>query len=65
VHELRRRVLSTRPGAGEVPRMLTRFVSFGFKYRPPVDADLLFDVRFLKNPHFVGSSGRTRAPPSR
>ena len=28
-------------------------VSFGFKYGSPVDADLLFDVRFLKNPYFV------------
>jgi RNase adapter protein RapZ len=54
VHELRRRVLSDfGPGAGEVPRMLTRVVSFGFKYGPPIDADLLFDVRFLSNPYFV------------
>lgn len=28
-------------------------VSFGFKYGVPLDADLLFDVRFLPNPHFV------------
>ncbi len=28
-------------------------VSFGFKYGVPLDADLLFDVRFLTNPHFV------------
>lgn len=28
-------------------------VSFGFKYGPPVEADLLFDVRFLPNPFFV------------
>ena len=28
-------------------------VSFGFKNGPPVDADLLFDVRFLANPYFV------------
>jgi RNase adapter protein RapZ len=54
VHELRRRVISDfGPGAGEAPRMLTRIVSFGFKYGPPVDADLLFDVRFLRNPYFV------------
>ena len=28
-------------------------VSFGFKYGTPRDADLLFDVRFLPNPHWV------------
>jgi UPF0042 nucleotide-binding protein len=33
--------------------MVTRFVSFGFKYGLPVDADLVFDLRFLPNPHFV------------
>lgn len=29
------------------------FVSFGFKYGVPIDADLIFDVRFLPNPHYV------------
>src|SRR5262249_24476525 len=28
-------------------------VSFGYKYGIPTDADLVFDVRFLPNPHFV------------
>jgi len=28
-------------------------LSFGFKYGIPLDADLLFDVRFLPNPHFI------------
>jgi len=28
-------------------------ISFGFKYGIPLDADLVFDVRFLPNPHFV------------
>lgn len=27
--------------------------SFGFKYGSPIDADLMFDVRFLPNPHYV------------
>ena len=54
VHELRRAVTSHfGPGAGSAPRLHTRFVSFGFKFGTPVDADLLFDVRFLDNPHFV------------
>lgn len=54
VHELRRSIVTRfGPGAGAVPRMFTRFMSFGFKYGPPADADLIFDVRFLKNPYFV------------
>ncbi len=54
VHDLRQRVIEVYgPGAGAAPRMSTRIVSFGFKYGPPVDADLLFDVRFLPNPFFV------------
>ena len=31
------------------------FLSFGFKYGVPLDADLMFDVRFLPNPHYVDS----------
>lgn len=33
--------------------MQIRIVSFGFKFGLPVDADLVFDVRFLPNPHYV------------
>ena len=33
--------------------MLISVVSFGYKYGVPNDADLVFDVRFLPNPHFV------------
>jgi len=66
VHELRREVTSYfGPGVGHAPRMRTRFVSFGFKFGTPVDADLLFDVRFLDNPYFVPElkdlSGSTQA----
>jgi RNase adapter protein RapZ len=54
IHELRRRIVASfGPGAGEVPRMSTRFVSFGFKFGTPVDADVVLDVRFLDNPNFV------------
>ena len=54
VHDLRRRIIELyRPGAGRQPRMRTRVVSFGFKYGCPIDADLVFDVRFLRNPFFV------------
>jgi RNase adapter protein RapZ len=54
VHDLRRQVIAhLGPGKAEQPRMVTRFVSFGFKYGIPVDADLIFDVRLLDNPFFV------------
>jgi UPF0042 nucleotide-binding protein len=53
VHELRRAVISSfGPAGGRMPRLRTRVLSFGFKFGSPVDADLLFDVRFLKNPYF-------------
>lgn len=54
VHDLRRQVIAhLGPGKAEQPRMITRFVSFGFKYGIPVDADVVFDVRLLQNPYFV------------
>jgi UPF0042 nucleotide-binding protein len=53
-HELRRVVIERlRPAELEAPRMSTRIVSFGYKYGIPLDADLLFDARFLDNPYFV------------
>ncbi len=54
VHELRRHVIELfSPREGEKPKMLVRVVSFGFKHGIPLDADLVFDVRFLDNPHFI------------
>ncbi len=54
VHDLRRDIITQfGPASGGAPRMVTRFVSFGFKYGPPVDADVVLDVRFLANPYFV------------
>ena len=54
VHDLRRLLIAHfGPASGGAPRMVTRVVSFGFKYGTPVDADLVLDVRFLDNPYFV------------
>ncbi|MFD0871700.1 MULTISPECIES: RNase adapter RapZ [Paenibacillus] len=33
--------------------MAVDVISFGFKYGVPIDADLIFDVRFLPNPHYI------------
>jgi UPF0042 nucleotide-binding protein len=52
VHELRTAIESAFGDPGEVPLRAT-VMSFGFKYGLPVDADLVADVRFLPNPHWV------------
>lgn len=52
MHELRRQVLDRFRRGGTLPQMHTRVVSFGFKHGIPLDADLVFDVRFLDNPYF-------------
>ncbi|HEX2732469.1 MAG TPA: RNase adapter RapZ [Polyangiaceae bacterium] len=52
-HELRRKIVASfRPEGSAAARMRIRFVSFGFKYGTPSDLDLLFDARFIDNPHF-------------
>jgi UPF0042 nucleotide-binding protein len=53
VHDLRRMLVDYIARGGKQSRMVTRIVSFGFKYGLPVDADLVFDLRYLPNPHFV------------
>ena len=55
VHELRAHLNAQFDrGEGSSERNLTISVtSFGFKNGVPTDADLVFDVRFLPNPHFV------------
>ncbi len=53
VHDLRRRVVDLLGSSTGRSRMRIRLLSFGFKYGPPVDADLMLDVRFLPNPYFV------------
>jgi UPF0042 nucleotide-binding protein len=55
VHELRRRILAWVGGSGKATRMAVTVVSFGFRRGVPPEADLVFDVRFLPNPHFVAA----------
>ncbi len=52
VHDLRRYILDRPSGLGE-PRMRLRVLSFGFKHGAPLDASVVFDVRFLDNPYFI------------
>ncbi|MBR4098515.1 MAG: RNase adapter RapZ [Clostridium sp.] len=46
------RSLFARPGGSE-PGMEIRVGSFGFKHGVPMEADLVFDVRFLPNPYYI------------
>jgi UPF0042 nucleotide-binding protein len=53
VHELRSYITERFHQQESDKNILVSCVSFGFKHGVPDDADLLFDVRFLPNPHFV------------
>jgi len=51
--ELRNTIYHTYGQTGKSRRITVTVESFGFKYGIPLDADLVFDVRFLKNPHYI------------
>jgi RNase adapter protein RapZ len=53
VHELREVFMRVSRDEGGRAEMVVNLVSFGYKHGVPVDADLVFDVRCLPNPHFV------------
>jgi UPF0042 nucleotide-binding protein len=53
VHELRADILARFGYEEKSKRLLVSCLSFGFKNGVPLDADMVFDVRFLPNPHFV------------
>jgi UPF0042 nucleotide-binding protein len=53
VHELRQAFTGVGSGRAPGSQLVVTVLSFGFKHGIPVDSDLLFDVRFLPNPHFV------------
>jgi UPF0042 nucleotide-binding protein len=53
VHELRQQLRELVSGHKQASKLVLTLVSFGFQNGPPAEADLMFDVRFLKNPHWV------------
>ena len=65
VHELREIFMRMSRDGRPKAEMIVNVVSFGFKNGVPVDADLVFDVRCLPNPHFVDNlrplTGRDKA----
>lgn len=52
VHELRAKIEAAF-GASIAPPLRATVLSFGYKYGLPLDADLVMDVRFLPNPHWI------------
>jgi len=52
VNQLRRRIFDLFGADSESP-MRTSVISFGYKHGVPLDADLIFDCRFLPNPNWV------------
>ena len=53
VHQLSRRVGEIFDDSTDAPGMQVTVTSFGYKHGIPVDVDLVFDCRFLPNPHWV------------
>ncbi len=53
VHQLKDQVVQAYGLVTARGALTVALVSFGFKHGVPYDADLVFDVRFLPNPHFV------------
>jgi UPF0042 nucleotide-binding protein len=53
VHELKDLLARQYLQADQTQRMTISLLTFGFKFGVPYDADLVFDVRFLRNPNFV------------
>ena len=52
-YQLRDKIRSSFLGTQKQKGILITVISFGYKYGVPIDADLVIDVRFLPNPHYV------------
>ena len=53
VHQLREQIMNQYRGGGAGKALEVNLVSFGYKYGLPLDADIVFDLRFLPNPFWV------------
>jgi UPF0042 nucleotide-binding protein len=65
LRQLRERIFANLGGESGPDRLAVQLISFGFKFGVPLEADLVFDVRFMQNPYYVKelrqSSGLTDA----
>jgi UPF0042 nucleotide-binding protein len=55
LRELRERIFTRLGDVQRSDRLAIQLISFGFKYGVPLEADLVLDVRFMKNPHYIES----------
>lgn len=53
LRELRERLFARVGGSPWLDRLSIQLISFGYKFGVPLEADLLFDVRFMDNPYYV------------
>ncbi|HOO89340.1 MAG TPA: RNase adapter RapZ [Syntrophales bacterium] len=53
VHELKKHVQRLYLAPGTAKKLIINLISFGYRFGLPPDADIVLDVRFLPNPHFV------------
>jgi UPF0042 nucleotide-binding protein len=53
LRELRERLFSQIGGDADPDRLAVQLISFGFKHGVPIEADLVFDVRFMTNPFYI------------
>ncbi|MDP2626331.1 MAG: RNase adapter RapZ [Candidatus Rokubacteria bacterium] len=53
VHQLKEHLVEAYSTGRDGGALAVSLISFGYKHGIPYDADLVFDVRFLPNPHFV------------
>lgn len=58
VHALREEVLSIVRGRKTKDELSVTLISFGYRFGIPLESDLVLDVRFLPNPHFIPSLRR-------
>jgi len=53
LRELRERLFAQLGSAPTADRLSIQLITFGFKYGVPLEADIVFDVRFMDNPYYV------------
>jgi UPF0042 nucleotide-binding protein len=53
LRELRERIFARLGDAADPDHLAIQLISFGFKYGVPLEADLVFDVRFMQNPYYI------------
>ena len=53
LRELRERIFARLGDVQSSGRLSIQLIAFGFKYGVPLEADIVLDVRFMKNPHYI------------